>query len=112
VSIWGQIKIQEASAPGATPNPNEILLLPQLRPTEARAVQKNANRYQHITSARAVKNQAKNNVTSRVRLDEKYAERRALAILANQKPQSARVFGVFLQRDARLESSSPAVPLA
>jgi hypothetical protein len=25
-SIWGQIKIQENSAPGATPNLNEILL--------------------------------------------------------------------------------------
>jgi hypothetical protein len=64
----------------------------------------------NLTSYRSTgcSTQAKNNVTSRVRLDEKYAERRALAMLANQKPQFARVFGVFLQRDARLESSSPA----
>jgi hypothetical protein len=61
----------------------------------------------NLSEARAAKNQAKNNVTSRVRLDEKYAERLALFKLANQKPQFARVFGVFLQRDARLESSSP-----
>jgi hypothetical protein len=60
------------------------------------------------TETRAVPNQAKNNVTSRVRLDEKYYDRRALFKLANQKPQFARVFGVFLQRDAQLESSFPA----
>jgi actin-related protein len=56
--------------------------------------------------ARAVANQAKNNVTSRVRLDEKYVERRAVQKLAKQPSTFARVFGVFLQRDARLESSS------
>jgi hypothetical protein len=39
-----------------------------------------------LTEARAVPNQAKNNVTSRVRLDEKYAERRALFNVANRTP--------------------------
>jgi hypothetical protein len=57
-------------------------------------------------------NPAKNNVTSRVRLDEKYAARRALTISATQMPQFARVCGVFLQRDARLESSFPARTLS
>jgi hypothetical protein len=59
----------------------------------------------NLTETRAAPNQAKNNVTSRVRLDEKYAARRALLKLTNQKTQFARVCGVFLQRDARLESS-------
>jgi hypothetical protein len=62
----------------------------------------------NLTETRAIPNQAKNNVTSRVRLDEKYAERRAVQKPANQNPKFARVFGVFLQRDARLESSFPA----
>jgi hypothetical protein len=56
-----------------------------LRLTGARAVQK-PNRNYPITGARAAKNQAKNNVTSRVRLDEKYVERRALFKLAKQTP--------------------------
>ena len=60
------------------------------------------------TDARAVSNQAKNNVTSRVRLDEKYVARRALTILVKQRYQFARDCGIFLQRDARLESSFPA----
>ncbi len=60
-----------------------------------------------VTGTRAVKNQAKNNVTSRVRLDEKYAARRALLKVARQRPQFACVCGIFLQRDARLESSFP-----
>jgi hypothetical protein len=50
---------------------------------------------------------SKEHVTSRVRLDEKYAERRAVQKSANQPSTFARVFGVFLQRDARLESSFP-----
>ena len=56
--------------------------------------------------------QAKNNVTSRVRLDEKYVARRALLKVVHQRPQFARVCVVFLQRDARLESSSAEVPVA
>ena len=57
-------------------------------------------------------NHAKNNVTSRVRLDEKYAARRALLKAVHQGPQFARVCGIFLQRDARLESSAPARTLS
>jgi hypothetical protein len=61
----------------------------------------------NLTETRAVLNQTKNNVTSRVRLDEKYVERRAVQEQAQQPSTFARVFGVFLQRDARLESSLP-----
>ena len=63
-----------------------------------------------ITGARAAKNQAKNNVTSRVRLDEKYAERRALIKLANQEPNFARVCGVFFAKE--MPGSSPAARCA
>ncbi len=73
---------------------------------------KTANRIKPMTETRAAPNQAKNNVTSRVRLDEKYAARRALLKVAHQKPQFARVCEVFLQRDARLESSFSEIPLA
>jgi hypothetical protein len=59
----------------------------------------------NLTETRAVPNQAKNNVTSRVRLDEKYVARRALLKVVSQRLQFARVCEVFLQRDARLESS-------
>jgi hypothetical protein len=44
-------------------------------------------------------NQAKNNVTSRIRLDEKYAERRAVQKPVNQTSKFARVFVKILQRD-------------
>jgi hypothetical protein len=61
----------------------------------------------NLTETRAVPNQAKNNVTSRVRLDEKYVARRALLKVVCQRLQFARVCEVFLQRDARLESNCP-----
>ena len=74
--------------------------------TGERAVKKTSILATHNRRA-GCSNQAKNSVTSRARLDEKYYDRRALTKLANQKPQFERIFGVFLQRDARLESSSP-----
>ena len=79
--------------------------------TGERAVKKTSILATHNRRA-GCSNQAKNSVTSRARLDEKYYDRRALTKLANQKPQFERIFGVFLQRDARLESSSPEIPLA
>ena len=50
-----------------------------------------------FSSARAVTNQAKNHVTSRVRLDEKYAARRALMKAACQN-LSSRVFAEYFSR--------------
>jgi hypothetical protein len=44
-------------------------------------------------------NQAKNNVTSRIRLDDKYAERRAVQKSVKQISNFPRVFVKILQRD-------------
>jgi hypothetical protein len=82
-----------------------------MRLTGARAAEKAQSQQPHNRSA-GCSIQAKNNVTSRVRLDEKYAERRAVQKPIKPQQNFARVFGVFLQRDARLESSFPAIPLA
>ncbi len=46
--------------------------------TGLRAVHKTPVVTSSVTSSRAAKNQAKKNVTSRVRLDEKYYDRRAV----------------------------------
>ena len=73
----------------------------------ARGLLKKRQSYQSNNRSTGCPNQAKNNVTSRVRLDEKYVARRALRMLVNPKPQFARVCVVFLQRDAQLESSYP-----
>jgi hypothetical protein len=51
------------------------------------------------TETRAVQNQAKNNVTSRVRLDEKYYDRRAVQKLAKPQQKFVRVFGVFFAKE-------------
>ena len=51
-------------------------------------------------------NPAKNNVTGRVRLDEKYAARRALTILVKPKTHFARICGVFFAKE--MPGSSPA----
>ncbi len=51
----------------------------------------------YYPGARAVKNQAKNNVTSRVRLDEKYYYRRAVQKLAKYNAIS-RVFSEYFSR--------------